>query len=147
LGDITIYSVRNVEAHDVSASSITQVGGFGTGDYLGDITTTGTLGINLTSTYLDFAGLLGGKTLTTTGGNIIVNSIYSGINTAANPVVIDINNGDLATLFVGSSNIGYFSCPTVSAKLLGSVRSNIPCLVQYNGTDLAPENCPISLVD
>ncbi len=147
LEDVTIYSVRNVIANDISASSVTQVGGFGTGNYLGNITTTDALGINLVATYLNFAGLLGDKILRTTGGNIVVNSIYSAINSLINPVVIDINNGQNGTLFVGSSNIGYFSCPTLSAQLLGTVRSNIPCSVRYNGTVFVPEDCPTPLID
>ncbi len=147
LGDVTIYSVRNVIANDISAASVTQVGGFGTGNYLGDITTTGSLGISLVSTYLSFAGNVGGKLLSTTGGNIVINSIYSAINSLINPVVIDMDNGVNGTLFVGSSNIGYFSCPTTSVKFLGSVRSNIPCSVMYNGTSFVPVDCPTPLVD
>lgn len=147
LGDTTIYSVRNIAANDISSLSLTQVSGLGTGNYLGDITTTGSLGINLVSTYLNFAGSVSLKVLKTTGGNIVINSIYSAINSEINPVIIDINNGATGTLFVGSSNIGYFSCPTTSAKLLGSVRSNIPCYVKYNGTIFTPENCPIPVVD
>lgn len=145
LEDVTIYSVRNVMANDISALSLTQVGGFGTGDYLGNITTTGSLGINLVSTYLDFAGAP--KLLKTTGGNIVVNSIYSAINTEINPVVIELDNGLKGTLFVGSSNIGYFACPTLSAKLLGSIRSNVPCSVRYNGTVFVPQDCPTPLID
>ena len=145
LADVTIYSVRNVIANDISSLSVTQVGGFGTGNYLGDITTTGPLGINLVSTYLDFAGAP--NLLKTTGGNIVVNSIYSAINTNINPVVIELNNGLNGTLFVGSSNIGYFACPTVSAQLLGAVRSNVPCSVKYNGTVFVPQDCPTPLID
>lgn len=147
LEDVTIYSARNVVANDISSSSVGQVSGLGTGNYLGNITTTGPLGINLVSTYLTFAGRVGGKVLTTTDGNIVINSIYSAINSDVNPVEIDVNNGVDSTLFVGSSNIGYFSSSTVSLNFLGAVRSNIPCSVKYNGTTFVPENCPTPLVD
>jgi len=155
LNDVTIYSARNVTAHDIFATGITQIGGLGTSTFSGNMTATSLIGIHLTSTYLNFAGQVGGKVLKATQGDIVLNSWYSSINTLANPVVVDIFKGTVGantgTLFVGTANIGYFLCnPHVQAScpaLLGSVRSNVPCYVSYNTTNYTPADCPIPLID
>jgi hypothetical protein len=115
---------------------------------------TSLVGIHLVSTYLNFAGQLGGKRLQVTQGDIVLNSWYSSINTSANPVVVDIFKGTSSnegTLFVGTANVGYFVCDASIQDhcpvFLGSVRANVPCYVEYNGIKFTPQDCPTPLID
>jgi hypothetical protein len=140
LQNIVLISAQNVTAAEIHALSYTQRAGYGTATYSGNITTTGSLGINITSNYVDFAGQTGGKTLTTTNGNMVINAILGGINSLANPVAIAVNGG-LGTLFVGSASPSYFSG---TVKTLCAVRSNVPCFIEYNGTEYTPTTCCVS---
>jgi hypothetical protein len=154
LGDVTIYSARNVTAEDIYATGITEVGAIGSSNFLGHMKATSLVGIHLVSTYLNFAGQLGGKRLQVTQGDIVLNSWYSSINTSANPVVVDIFKGTSSnegTLFVGTANVGYFVCDASIQDhcpvFLGSVRANVPCYVEYNGIKFTPQDCPTPLID
>ncbi len=140
LGDVLLMGAQNVTAASIQAQSYTQILGYGSATYAGNITTTGSLGINITSNYVAFAGQTGGKTLTTTNGNLVINAILGGINSLANPVQISVNGG-LGTLFVGSASPGYFSG---TVKTLCAVRSNVPCFIDYNGTEYTPTTCCVS---
>lgn len=140
LGDIILTSAQNVTAAAISALSYTQLSGYGAADYAGNIITTGSLGINITSNYVAFAGETAGVTLTTTNGNILINAIFEGINSLANPVQISVNAGN-GTLFVGSASPSYFSG---TVKKICAVRTNVPCFVEYNGTEYTPTTCCVS---
>jgi len=145
LGTILIQSVRNVVAGDILAEGVVQLGGYGRSTYLGEVATTGSAGINITANYLEFAGALAGKTLSTAGGNhIIINAVYGGIGSDANPVRVDASSGE-GNLFVGSGHPAYFESLGNDVKLLGAVRSNVPCFVEYNGVVYKPKEKPINV--
>jgi hypothetical protein len=140
LEDILVTSAQDVTAADISALSYTELGGYGTATYAGDITTTGSVGINITSNYVAFAGTTGAKTLTTTNGNMAINAVFGGINSSGNPVQVDVNGG-AGTLFVGSASPSYFSG---TLETLCAVRSNVPCFIEYNAVEYTPTTCCVS---
>lgn len=140
LQDIVLAGAQNTTAAEINSLSYTQLAGYGTATYAGNITTAGSLGISITSNYVAFAGATGGKTLTTTNGNMLINSVLGGINSLANPVAIDVDAG-LGTLFVGSASPAYFSG---TLKTLCAARSNVPCYINYNGTEYTPTTCCVS---
>ncbi len=144
LGDIMIASARNISLQNIRAASLEQQKGFGRASYLGNIVTSDVKGINITSTYLEFAGSVPGKSLTTVNGNIIINGWYDGINTPLNPVEVNINNGE-GYLFLGSAANAYFSSGGDNVKWIGSVRANIPPAVVYNGEYYYPKIYPIQV--
>jgi hypothetical protein len=145
LGTFIVHRVRNVNAGRIHAENVIQREGYGLSRYFENIEVTGKIGISITANYLEFAGAVAGKVLKTIGdGHIILNSIYGSVGSLINPVDIDSDSGR-NNLFIGSAHPSYVVSPGDHVKLLGGVRSNVPCFVRYNGTVYEPRGTPIDV--
>jgi filamentous hemagglutinin family protein len=147
LKDVVITSVQNTTASSsIRSNSFSQLQGTGRAFYGSSITTRDIMGISLTSNELMLAGRDSGQILKTLGtGNIVLNSVYYGLGSEANPVELSILGGQ-GTAFEGSGGTVYFASALDEVGHICTIRSNPGCQVFYskNGQpyeDFTPGYC------